>query len=273
MPRIIDAFIFYNELDMLEFRLTELADVVDHFVIVESTKTFAGKSKPLYYGQNSNRFAQFIPKITHVVVQDMPAGDTWTREHHQRNCITRGVKLLKPSADDIIIISDADEIPDPNMLLQFKQDGLKGARRPVQDFYYYNLNCKGRVGNSRCRVMDYETYTESSPEDHTKSHYPGIPNGGWHFSYFGSEDFIVNKIQQFSHQEFNTDEYTNKDVIKQRVIECADLFARGGGAGGPHKFYYQAIESNDYLPKNYKMLLAFQNQNTCGAQPQATQES
>nr|QBK88045.1 MAG: glycosyltransferase family 17 [Marseillevirus LCMAC202] len=261
MPRIIDAFIFYNELNMLEFRLTELADIVDHFVIIESTKTFAGKPKPLYFSQNTDRFSQFISKITHVIVQDMPAGNAWDREKHQRNCITRGVNLLKPTANDIIVISDADEIPDPVMLARFKREGLKGARRPVQDFYYYNLNCKGRVGNSRCRIMDYNTYKKNSPEVHTKSQYPAVPRGGWHFSYFGSEDFIINKIQQFSHQEFNKREYTNKNTIKQRVIDCADLFARAGH-GGPHKFYYQALEGNNYLPKNYKMLLDFQNQNT-----------
>jgi hypothetical protein len=34
-PKVIDCFIFYNELDMLEFRLEELNDVVDRFFIVE----------------------------------------------------------------------------------------------------------------------------------------------------------------------------------------------------------------------------------------------
>ena len=139
--------------------------------------------------------------------------------------------------------------------------GLQGARRPVQDFYYYNLNCKGRIGNSRCRIMDYQTYKTKSPEVHTKAGYQAVPRGGWHFSYFGSEDFIVNKIQQFSHQEFNNPNYTNKEVIRKRVHDCTDLFARGG-PGGPHKFYYQPIENNNYLPKNYQMLLEFQNQNT-----------
>ena len=45
--KIIDCFIFYNELDLLEYRLNILNDVVDYFVIVESTHTFVGKEKVL----------------------------------------------------------------------------------------------------------------------------------------------------------------------------------------------------------------------------------
>ncbi len=261
MPKITDAFIFYNELDMLEFRLTELNDVVDYFIIVEALETFTGETKPLFFNENKGRFEKFMPKITHVVVQDMPDGDAWARETHQRNCITRGVDVLNPTDTDIIIISDSDEIPDTNMLAKYKRTGLQGARRPIQDIYYYNLNCKGRFGNSRCRIMNYQTYKVKSPEKHTKSGYLTVPRGGWHFSYFGSEDFIINKIQQFSHQEFNKPDYTDKEMIRARIRDCADLFARGV-PGGPHQLYYVPIENNNYLPKNYRLLLKFQNQNT-----------
>ena len=54
--KIIDCFIFYNELDMLELRLNELYDVVDHFVLVESTKTFVRNDKELYFENYKERF-------------------------------------------------------------------------------------------------------------------------------------------------------------------------------------------------------------------------
>ena len=57
--KIIDCFIFYNEMKMLEFRLKELNDVVDFFVLVESTKTFTGNDKELFFEQNKENFKEY----------------------------------------------------------------------------------------------------------------------------------------------------------------------------------------------------------------------
>ena len=64
---IWDCFTFFNELDILELRLRELAPVVDRFVIAEATKTFANEAKPVHFAENRARFAEFLPKIVHVV--------------------------------------------------------------------------------------------------------------------------------------------------------------------------------------------------------------
>ena len=66
--RIIDCFIFYNELDMLEYRLNVLNDVVDLFILVEATHTFVGNSKQLYYQENKERYQKFHNKIIHIIV-------------------------------------------------------------------------------------------------------------------------------------------------------------------------------------------------------------
>ena len=65
--KIIDAFTFYNELDMLLYRLSVLDHVVDHFIIVEATKTHAGKDKPLFFEDNKQMFSRFLHKILHIV--------------------------------------------------------------------------------------------------------------------------------------------------------------------------------------------------------------
>lgn len=75
MSKIIDGFIFYNELDMLEFRLKEHWDVVDYFILVESTKTFAYNDKILYFDQNKSRYSNYLEKIIHIIVDDMPEGN------------------------------------------------------------------------------------------------------------------------------------------------------------------------------------------------------
>ena len=108
--RLYDCFTFYNELTLLRLRLETLSPHIERFVLVEATKTFTGKPKPLVFGANRHLFTPWLNKIEHVVVDDMPdEGDAWAREIHQRNAIARGL----PSArqEDIIMVSDVDEIP------------------------------------------------------------------------------------------------------------------------------------------------------------------
>jgi hypothetical protein len=69
---IYDAFLFFNELDLLDIRLNLLNDVVDKFVVVESTVTFSGKTKKLFFDENKQMFEKFSDKIIHIVVSDTP---------------------------------------------------------------------------------------------------------------------------------------------------------------------------------------------------------
>src|SRR5215207_4343303 len=98
MPRVFDCFPFFNELDVLEIRLAELDALVDCFVIVEATRTFTAKPKPLYYADNRERYDRFSHKIIHVVVDDLPldAPTHWIREAHQREAIMRGLTDARP---------------------------------------------------------------------------------------------------------------------------------------------------------------------------------
>jgi beta-1,4-mannosyl-glycoprotein beta-1,4-N-acetylglucosaminyltransferase len=126
-----DSFVFFNELDLLEIRLAELSPVVDRFVIVESTRTFTGAEKPLWFWENRSSFAEFAERIVHVVVDDMPDGvDAWARERHQRNCIARGLQSCSDS--DYILISDVDEIPRSELV-----HGRNDLASFVQGMNYY----------------------------------------------------------------------------------------------------------------------------------------
>jgi len=131
--KIIDCFTFFNELDLLKFRLAELYDKVDHFILIESTKTFTGQVKPLYYSLNKDEFEKWNDKIIHVVVTDMPINlpqykidelvalpeirnINWVREHHQRRSVVKGLNRLNLNFDDVIIMSDLDEITDMDIV-------------------------------------------------------------------------------------------------------------------------------------------------------------
>lgn len=109
LPKIVDAFTFYNELDILYYRLTLLYDIVDYFIIVEATRTFTGKNKPLYYNlhKNDERFIKFTNKIIHIIDDGLEKDPVvsqkdilsrtnkyWQNEYHQRNSIDIGIKQL-----------------------------------------------------------------------------------------------------------------------------------------------------------------------------------
>ena len=88
-----------------------------------------------------------------------------------------------------------------------------------------------------------------SCNDIRKLNLPVINNGGWHLSYFGDTNFIKNKLENFSHQEFNKSEYTDLDKIEKRVQNGECLFNKN------IKFEKLKIEDNNYLPLDYSKYL------------------
>ena len=116
--KVYDCFSYWDEDLLLDLRLNILDKYVDYFVIVEGNKTWQNNPKKLQF--NIEKFKNFRDKIIYVPVQDMPGGDNpYKRENFQRNCISRGLKNAED--DDIILISDLDEIPNPENLLKFKK--------------------------------------------------------------------------------------------------------------------------------------------------------
>jgi beta-1,4-mannosyl-glycoprotein beta-1,4-N-acetylglucosaminyltransferase len=258
---IVDCFIFYNELDMLTYRLNILDKVVDYFVLVESTHTHIGKEKPLFYNENKHLFAKFNHKIIHIVVDDFPhkypninieKQEQWINERFQRDCISRGIDKLNLTGEDIIIISDLDEIPNPTVLEKVKNNNIVvGINILDMDLYYYNLNSKMGIKWYASKILTFEKYKELNTGCDKIRFYdcPIINNAGWHLSYFGNEKFIKNKLENFTHQEFNMTEFTDEKRIEERIKNGKDLFDR-------HiKIENIPVEDNDNLPPEYDIYL------------------
>lgn len=260
--KIIDTFIFYNELDMLEYRLNELNNHIDYFVLVEANKTFNNSDKELIFDKNKERFSKYLDKIIHIIIKDMPSGpNPWIREAHQRNCIERGLEILnkknKLEDSDVIILSDVDEIPNTFLLETIRKFSINDMYNLEQDFYYYNIFCKAQNKWYFPKIGNWENFKKRSPQEIRMMKFEKIfKRGGWHFSYFGDPKFIINKIQEFSHQEFNRPEYKNEEMIKKIIKNCSDLFFRDCGMNfmGPHGFHHVNIENNDFLPKKFYLL-------------------
>jgi len=261
--KIIDGFTFYNELDMLLYRLSALDNVADYFIIVEATKTHSGKDKPLYFEENKHLYEKFMHKIIHIVddqliVPDTTQNEQWYNEIHQRDEIKKGLEMLDLilSPDDLLIISDLDEIPDTTMLQYIKQNNIKVQYSALaMDLYYYNLNCK--IQNEKwysARIINYGVFKNNNLSCNTvRMSNPEniIENGGWHLSYFGDGEFIKNKLQNFAHQEFNNDTYTNIDTINDCVENYYSIFEQKKC----NRYVKIPIAENNYLPPLYDSLL------------------
>ena len=149
-PLVIDAFIYWNEAEMLTFRLRVLSPVVDKFVIVESDRTFARHEKP-YYSEQVN-FTPWKDKvIIHRIKADVaglklgerpdgydPTHDCWKIEHQQRNAILDACKEFADT--DFIMISDVDEIPSREAVGKLKADNHCGFVTMRHRFFYYDLS-------------------------------------------------------------------------------------------------------------------------------------
>ena len=267
--KIVDCFIFYNELEMLTYRLNILYNIVDYFVIVEARHTFVGSLKKLYFDENKHLFQKFSNKIIYIVI-DLPFtkdninisnGDQWTNERYQRNCISKGLEKIdiELSLEDVIIIADLDEIPDPDMLNRIKTEKLKinnGICRLEQDFYYYNLNSKRNEKWYHCKILTVKKYKELglTCDAIRFLNCDTIVKAGWHLSYFGNTTFIKNKLENFAHQEYNSVKYTDTDTneIEKKIQTCSDLFDRDKNINSMTQV---EIYENDYLPLLYNIYL------------------
>jgi beta-1,4-mannosyl-glycoprotein beta-1,4-N-acetylglucosaminyltransferase len=254
--KIIDCFIFYNEIDLLSYRLSLLYDIVDYFIIVESNYTFTGKKKELYY--NKEQFKQYQHKIIHIVVDfkytsniNYNNNEQWLNESHQRNSIDDGLKMLLLENNDYILITDIDEIPNPSLLKMIKKNNIMYHSLHsslLMDMYYYNLNNRVVTNWTFPKIINYENYklcNRSCQNIRMSKPMYVIKNGGWHLSYFGDETYISNKLSTFSHQEYNTSVFNNTEHIHSHIKNSKDLFDRD------IKLEFIKINDNTNLPPLY----------------------
>jgi|GEM_PF-751501 beta-1,4-mannosyl-glycoprotein beta-1,4-N-acetylglucosaminyltransferase len=234
--KIYDCFPFYNEFDLLEARLEELWDVVDYFVICEATLTHGVIPKPLYFKLNEERFKKYLNKIIHVVLDNYPELDkmknltdkSWYIERRQRDHLKTAL-ADRCKDEDIIIISDADEIPKADAVRRYNP--ATGINVFSMDLFYYNLNLQAKDKWDWARILPWGIMKTMTPcdaryfQDYDKN-IQTLSNGGWHFSYFGGVEGIIRKIESTAHQDLNLDKFKDRNRIQEIVKAGKDLYDR-----------------------------------------------
>jgi beta-1,4-mannosyl-glycoprotein beta-1,4-N-acetylglucosaminyltransferase len=228
--KIFDCCIYLDEDFLLDLRFNILNDFVDYFVIVESSRTWQNNKKKFNF--NIKSFDKFSHKIIYIKVEDMPDGENpWLRENFQRNCITRG--LSTATNDDLIIISDADEIPDPEKIIKFNLKKKYGVFEQKQ--YYYKLNllnisnpiwrgskaCIKKYLNSPQWLRELKIRPRPFWRIDKKNLNYAIEDGGWHFCNLKSPEELLFKYQNLCEYKDNFEFFNNIDesFLNEKVIE------------------------------------------------------
>lgn len=236
---IYDCFLFYNEYVQLKCRLHELNDVVDYFVLVESVETFQGTPKELYFDKHKEEFAPYLDRIIYVSLENQtlslsgqPICSAWDRENFQRQQIMRGLSQARPT--DVIIVSDVDEIPRKQVVLD-----LATRVTPTDETIFllsqYGANFfinrtygswNGTVIASKAYFDRYSLFGVRINRERLIPAENWIPNAGWHFSSLGGLSGWVQKLESFSHVEANRLDYKTQEhllwEINQRTLVPID---------------------------------------------------
>lgn len=227
---VYDAFIFFNEFDLLEVRLNEHNPFVDKFILVQADRTFTGETKPLHFNINDPRFDKFKDKIVVINTELKPYPESaWENENLQREAIFTAAKYLP---DDVLYFSDVDEIISRHhwkyLLSRMKIENAISVW--LRMFYYFvNLETISHPW-SLPKMVKAKTFLSVQMGGTELRMLSGIPLTpfpcGWHFSYVSSIENIMKKIASFSHQEFNNKEFNSRKNIEEAFRCKRDLFLR-----------------------------------------------
>ncbi len=241
--KLYDCCMYFDEDLMLDLRLNTLNKYVDKFIIAEATRDHSGKEKKLNF--DFKNFSRFKDKIKYLIIDDLPINveskkKNWTpnhwRDQYQRNALSRGFKDCED--EDLIMISDVDEIPNLKKLPEFKIQN-KYACFMQKNFQsklnLLNITDKYWMGTKVCQKKYLkspqwlrEIKTKKRP--FWKFYKPKEPqliyDGGWHFSFLKKPEDIAKKIKAYSHQEFYKSDFIDEKKIALRIENNQDLFDR-----------------------------------------------
>ena len=252
---IFDCFQYFNEEHIADLRFNILNEFVDFFVIVESTVNHQGQSRKLHF--DMNKYKKFKNKIIYIAVDDTPenikkshVGGESLVEQHQRNSIRKG--LNKCQDNDLVILSDVDEIPDLNKLNIFDKNkyGVFSQKMFMYKLNLLNLDENKWHGSKIClkknlkspqwlrnlKFKKYPFWRIDKPKN-----LQIIKDGGWHFAYLQNPENISKKIRSFAHGEFNRDDIVNEENIRLKIKKNEDIFGRG--------YRIKKIEIDESFPK------------------------
>ena len=256
--KLIDCFMYFDEDLLLDIRLNILNNHVDKFIISEATRDHAGNKKKLNF--DIKKFLKFKNKIVYIVEENLPTSvpefkknwsSDWHRENFHRNSLAKGYRNFHD--DDLIMISDSDEIPNPYKISVFNKKNIYGCfmqKNFSTKLNLLNITTSSWPGTKIClkkflKSPQWLRNIKTKKHPFWKFYKPQAPqlisNGGWHFSFLKKPEDIAQKIKAYAHQELNKEKYTDINLINNRIKSGRDIFDRD--------YSYQKIELDGDFPE------------------------
>lgn len=278
LPKVIDTFI-YNGDPILNLRLHLLFPVVDEFFLVEAEYTHSGlKKEELFVHKHAALLEAYSEKVTIVIVPQFPTAPTewleahkgvsfmqgglknWFRETYHRDYVQQQILDKYKGSPFILLACDVDEIPKPNVVEDIRQLHkelrCKGPVHLSMEMFYYNFAWVKKSRWCSAFVLTETSFTSDTSLSTIRTGQPQtiIPDAGWHASFFFNLDGIQRKLRSFAHQEYCTEQTTDKTYIQKCMREGKDLFQR---KGGEELIFYDKLASLPVAVQRFQEVMLF----------------
>ncbi|KAB5545237.1 hypothetical protein OIU77_011484 [Salix suchowensis] len=268
--RVYDAVLFSNELDILALRWKELYPYITQFILLESNSTFTGTEKLLYFANHRDQFKFVEPRLTYGTIggRFKKGENPFIEEAYQRVALDHLIKAAGISDDDLLIMSDVDEIPSRHTinLLRWCDDTPSVLHLRLKNYLY---SFEFHEDNKSWRASVHRYQTGKTRYAHYRQADDILADAGWHCSFcFRRISEFIFKMKAYSHVDrVRFKRYLNPERIQRVICKGADLFDMLPeeytfreliGKLGPIPHSYSAVHLPSYLLEKadkYKFLL------------------
>ena len=255
MTKIIDCITFFDNNFMFDLRYNVLKNYVDYFVVCESKFDHRGNPKKINFIKKDE---YDFTKIKYFLLEEAFPKNTniWENQAIQREFLLESTNFAEP--EDYIFFSDPDEIPNPEILINFELKKKYGIF--MQKCFNYKFNLfnsyespwEGSRVSKKKNLKSINFMRQKIKSKNLNYNFLRIDkekniqifnDGGWHFNNILDPQEISLKLKTFAHSEFSSEEFSSPNVIKEKIEKQIDLFNRGHN--------YKKIEINETFPKYF----------------------
>ncbi|GMN42608.1 hypothetical protein TIFTF001_011810 [Ficus carica] len=224
--RVYDAVLFSNELDILSIRWNELYPYVTQFVLLESNSTFTGLPKPLLFASNRDKFKFIEPRLTYGMIggRFQRGENPFVEEAYQRVALDQLLRIAGIEDDDLLIMSDVDEIPSAHTinLLRWCDDIPPILHLQLRNYLY---SFEFYVDNESWRASVHRYNSKTRYAHYRQTDYL-LSDSGWHCSFcFRHISEFTFKMKAYSHcDRVRFSHYLDPKRIQDVICKGTDLF-------------------------------------------------